>query len=1088
MNASRKRNSLPGHVAIAASAGSGKTFQLAHRYIRLLANGVPPDRICALTFSRKAAQEIFDSIVEHLVAGASSTEDAKAISERISFLGGSCETYLAALRHMLDQLNRLQVGTLDSFIVGVVRAFPSELGIAMDFQVMDEGSAAAQEMRRDILSRIFDPRRIDARTQADFLEAFKQATFGREEKSTEFTLDRFIEGHHRRYQSVPDAYAWGDADTIWPGARPWCASLDTIGEHVDALRAILESTDLPEKRRERWDTFLDAVHDFGPHTMWSKRIEFLFNKLMDIRDTLATGDAELVADRQKQALSGEACQHARAIIDHIMGVQIDVALETTRGLHRVLDTYHRVYDEHTRRSGRMTFSDAQYLLTDTNRLSGGLLLSRDVEASDRLFIDYRLDASLDHWLLDEFQDTSDLQWAAIGNLVDEIIQDSSGQRTFFYVGDVKQAIYTWRQGNPRLFGRVLHTYGEDSIDLETLSTSFRSCQAVIDVVNTVFENIEHPEISASVIERWKGIWQTHVCRTDIEAPEGYAAVIEPAYSGDDKPGAEDRYHVVASLVRELDPIRRGLEVAVLVRKNDSGRAVVDMLRRECPGLPVVHEGNAPISDNPAVALLLSLFRFAAHPGDTFAWRHLQMSPLKQAATEHGGHDSLSLHVLSSIHAYGFQHVVREWSVHLDEATSLDAFTRMRLGDLARAAGEFDALRTPECAAFLRFIDTYEISEVASGNAVRVMTVHQSKGLGFDVVILPDLMQRSMVRAHDIDVVEHLDPETDNAEWVMKMPRKDIRNHDPVLSDAITQVDDDACFDALCLLYVAMTRSRRGLYVISSYPGKTSTLVSEAAFLKYRLTGDPRPELGDTVRIGDTDATCIYGHGRADWYTEIRRRKPRNAETETRIATPTPLLKPRHLVAVEPSGQENHDVLASHFFSRDNRDALDLGNAIHGLFEAVTWSDETDAETVYRDWQSEVGLPDEAAGDFEAHFLQAFDSPAFRLALARPEGEATLWREQVFETMLPETGWVRGIFDRVVIIHDADGRPDRVLVQDYKTNHIQDDAHLAEVADGYRSQLNLYGDAIAHMLGVSREQVSLQLLFTRIARVYDLTAP
>ena len=62
-------------------------------------------------------------------------------------------------------------------------------------------------------------------------------------------------------------------------------------------------------------------------------------------------------------------------------------------------------------------------------------------------VDYRLDGHFDHWLLDEFQDTSDLQWQVLANLIDEVLQDTSGKRSFFYVGDVKQAIYGWRAGN-----------------------------------------------------------------------------------------------------------------------------------------------------------------------------------------------------------------------------------------------------------------------------------------------------------------------------------------------------------------------------------------------------------------------------------------------------------------------------------------------------------------------------------------------------------------------------------------------------------------------------------------------------------------
>jgi len=85
-------------------------------------------------------------------------------------------------------------------------------------------------------------------------------------------------------------------------------------------------------------------------------------------------------------------------------------------------------------------------------------LSRNAEDDRRLFIDFRLDAEIDHWLLDEFQDTSFGQWSVLRNLVDEALQDPTGARSFFFVGDVKQAIFAWREGDPRLFREIFDHY------------------------------------------------------------------------------------------------------------------------------------------------------------------------------------------------------------------------------------------------------------------------------------------------------------------------------------------------------------------------------------------------------------------------------------------------------------------------------------------------------------------------------------------------------------------------------------------------------------------------------------------------------
>ena len=91
-------------------------------------------------------------------------------------------------------------------------------------------------------------------------------------------------------------------------------------------------------------------------------------------------------------------------------------------------------------------------------LDGARVLSREAADDRRLFIDFRLDAEIDHWLLDEFQDTSFGQWSVLRNLIDEAVQDPTGARSFFYVGDVKQSVFAWRGGDPRLFREIFNHY------------------------------------------------------------------------------------------------------------------------------------------------------------------------------------------------------------------------------------------------------------------------------------------------------------------------------------------------------------------------------------------------------------------------------------------------------------------------------------------------------------------------------------------------------------------------------------------------------------------------------------------------------
>jgi len=1083
----KSESPFPEHVAIAASAGSGKTFQLAHRYIRLLLNGVSPDRICALTFSRKAAQEIFDEIIKYLVIAARSDRDAREMSKRLGNPSQCVVEYLEALRAVVSHLNRLHVGTLDSFMISAVRAFPSELGVNMDFKVMDEGGAVAQDVRRTVMASIFNPETIPSNVQREFFEAFKQATFGREEKDVDNSLDRFVEEYRLHYRSIAEESVWGGVTAIWPSTPHWTLQVPDISETVAKLNEVLAETEMPDKVRARWSALMSAAAGFNERATWPKDADRSFKNLIAVVDDIRKGHATFAIDGKKQDLDQILCALVLKVLEYIVTIQLRIALESTRGIYRVLAQYESVYDAWTRRSGQFTFSDAQLLLTEANRAGSGCVLSREAGVEGRLYIDYRLDAKLDHWLLDEFQDTSDLQWAAIRNLVDELLQDVSGRRSFFYVGDVKQAIYSWRRGNPRLFGQILKQYGQDRIRQEHLSTSYRSGEAVVKTVNQVFGEIEHPDMPAATKSRWNAIWKEHLCRSDEPLKDGCVAVLEPRYDGNEKPTEGDRFALTASLIREMDPLRRGLTVAVLVRTNSVGREVVQHLRNMCPQLPVIHEGNAPISDNPIVTVILSLVKFAAHPGDSWAWRHLQMSPLGDRVNTIG-RDDLPLQLLRDIQKQGFRALVHDWCDVLGSVEAPDAFGRMRIEDLLRAAGEFDSTGNRDCDAFRRHIEHYEISETATEHGVRVMTIHQSKGLGFDVVILPDLMRHSMLKARNIDLLEYRDIDTQQPKWVLKMPRRMIAQHDPVLGQALRECDENACFDALCLLYVAMTRAKCALYMISSYPGKTAAMVSEASFVKYRLLEDPKPVSGDHLTLGDVQATRVYLEGNWGWHETMRPESGKRPSTESPPIDFHDLDTPSsHFVPVEPSLRESVKKQASYLFDRENRDVLDFGNTIHELFSQVAWSDEADIDAIIDTWQRQSVVSEHIQRDSCNQFRRALKSAEVQQALAREPGNVELWREKSFEIVLQEDGWVRGTFDRVVIFRDESGKAYAARVQDFKSDRVRDANAFDATAAIYRPQLTLYGKAVAEMLGLKMHAISLQLVFTRAPRVYDLTA-
>jgi ATP-dependent helicase/nuclease subunit A len=699
----------------------------------------------------------------------------------------------------------------------------------------------------------------------------------------------------------------------------------------------------------------------------------------------------------------------------------------------------------------------------------------------RLYIDYRLDSKLDHWLLDEFQDTSDLQWEVLRNLADEILQDVSGRRSFFYVGDVKQAIYGWRGGNSRLFGSILERYGS-CIEQSKLCTSFRSSPPVIDTVNRVFSNLPEDKLPAGAIAEWEKVWQVHRCQKDVVPGEGYVSLLEPLHENGEVSSDDSRYNLVAHLLREIDPLRRGLSVAILVRTNNCGQEMVDFLRSGCPDMNIIHEGRAAIKDNVVVSLLLSLVKFAAHPGDTLTWRHLEMSPLGHYFDRMKlNRDNLPLILLHEIQNYGFQALIRNWGERLDEVHPLDAFGRKRLNDLIQAALEFDEGGSHSSNDFLHFIDSYELHEMASEDAVRVMTIHQSKGLGFDIVILPDLQSETMTGGGEVNFVTARDPVTSQPRWALKMPRRIFAQSDPVLAEQVRISDETTCFDALCLLYVALTRARQGLYMVTSFLGKSAAM-RPASLLKLQLAGEAK-----RIDIDGSEFTCLYEEGEHNWYTGVPRREkvtePGKLRNLPEDFSRQPSRKTR-LARISPSAVVKGEQRADLLFAAATRDSLDFGSAIHKLCEKISWIDEVDTEDLIWEWQKEASFTEGVKRRVIDQFRKMLTSPEVQKALSRPPGNADLWREKQFEIVLGDE-WVTGAFDRVTIIRDPEGRPLKAVVLDFKSDEITDDASLSSIVKQYRPQLLLYGRALREMLQLDPPQITLQLLFIQVGKVCDL---
>jgi ATP-dependent exoDNAse (exonuclease V) beta subunit len=1055
---------------ILASAGSGKTYALTNRFVNLLARGAPPERIVALTFTRKAAGEFFDEILRKLARAAGDSGEAQQLAAAVEMPALTPADFLRMLRAVVDAMHRLNLGTLDSFFARIVRSFPLELGLGGDFEILEEHAARLERQR--VLRQMFARAgaQLDA-AQQDFIEAFKRATFGAEEKQLGRRLDEFIDDHAGTYRAAPQAGQWGNPARIWPAGCPWPAGVGERATAAKALHAALPWGGLNDKQCARLEAFFAALPEWSPGAPLPDAVAYVFGNALKAWPALE----EVVVERRKLALPPAARTALTALVSAIIGAELARRLEMTRGIFAVLHGYETVYHEAVRRGGRLTFADLQRMLLPEGGapvLGSGVAFRADsaeretvaereavpllqsAAADARLAIDFRLDAQFDHWLLDEFQDTSFGQWSVLRNLIDEAVQGPAGQRSFFYVGDMKQAIFAWREGDPRLFREIFDYYNAGAagtIVEEHLNRSWRSGPAVIAMVNRVFGAGEalrqlFPEDAAG---RWSREWLEH--ESARPGLGGYAELRRVE-------GEMGRFAGTLKILEETQALVRGLSVAVLVQRNDTAAELADFLRHEGK-LPAVAESDLHVGvDNPLSCALLSLLRAAAHPGDSLAWEHVQMTPLAAVLAAEGlkQHDAVTARLLGEVSADGFERTVERWLRKLEPILAVDdEFSRERGRQLAEAARGFDENGRRDVAEFCDFAARYAVRDPETADVVRVMTVHKAKGLGFDLVILPDLEGQRLARRREGLAVQRSADRT--VEWVLDLPAKEFCAQDDVLQAHVAAAEADACYEALCLLYVAMTRAKRAMYMLVDPAKATSTSHNYPKLL--------------TETLGET-----WADGDARWYEKLAPAGPVASRSAGLGKLVGDFARVPRLPARTPSALKSGMIAGSHLFAAGEHGAADFGTAVHALFATVEWWREAGAE----EWLAARRAERAEAGEL-AEVLACLRASDLTGVFAPPTAGGEVWRERAFEAVIDGI-WVTGVIDRVVVERGADGRARRATVFDFKTDRVADGSgELARAAQQHAGQVDLYRRVVARLTGLEETAVKAQVIFTTVRR-------
>jgi ATP-dependent exoDNAse (exonuclease V) beta subunit len=1076
---------------ILASAGSGKTFALSDRIVKLLATGAKPEQIVALTFTRAAAAEFMARTLEKLAKAASSEEEAADLrSEDRLKLPETCDAafFRKLLRKTLLSMQRLTLGTLDSFFARLVTNNPTEVGLDGG-RISNISDVEAADIRTQVIAQMM------AETEpAEIAELWDLLRFLNQGKEVATPLKGFAEtvkSLHDLISLAKDAHKWGDAETIWKNGRPEIFQAPTEAEKQAAAQGLAVWLGGQTFHATFKKSLLAIAEGIGAMSHASDLKDSIWDNLGGrLRPVILGKVGEGITitypsgDKGKPiTLPPAQCDQLRVLARAAYSTALQERLEQTQAVYRLLKRYDEIYDREIRQRGRLTFSDNVTLL---------------LNAEGKFDIDYRLDCSVKHWLFDEFQDTSTRQWKVLESNLMEIIgghQEKTEWRTAFFVGDLKQSLYGWRAGNPELLRKVdglIPNEGNNRLDYTR-----RCAQPVVDLVNTLLGDLtpHGPFFSPEAAEQWAKVWGDHESKNKDKPELGEALWVRlnnlETEEGQELDEEEAETTKVASQAKWIGKhieesgltdgkglLKPGITCAILVSKNSQAAEITEQLRRM--GIEAADEAAAEVAmDNPFTAGIVALIKNTAHPTDRLSKGMAQMSPSAKAYVDAcGGWEAARLRIAEVFYEKGGEALLQELlkgRIPTGESNG-ERFLAKRVQQILALAVKFDENDHRDLGAFATHLELSSLRDTADPRSVQVLTIHRSKGLQYTAVYLPCLNSEkqkiAQVRVSDpmVKTDEDFIPE-----WALTRPKTEVTEADPATLEAVLIKERTAAaYENLCRLYVGMTRAVRRLVLVTDEIELESReeLTDEKKFKKYDfamlieavLGGTSGESKGRKVEMpGVCPAEIMAQYGSDAWIAQAIKAPTTTTEAAVRdIHQLTPVRRTERLrpsksgKAYEGGWRPGKDTARGKVF----------GTLVHELCNHLEWDVEAFlAGLKAKDWPVETPESyDEAAAAIEACLKSA---PVAELLLSKPTG-ALLWNERK-ATLMHEGKAITAVFDRV---HVIPGQSATVI--DYKTN----DCSLEHLKELYQGQMDLYRIAVAKLCGLTPDKVRCVLIHVR----------
>lgn len=734
-----------------ASAGSGKTFTLAVQYIRqLIEDPYSYRRILAVTFTNKATTEMKERILSQLYGIATSLKSSDGYLKEIMKTSNKSVDEIRkaadiALKNIIHDYSRFRIETIDSFFQSVMRNLARELELGANMTIelnngdvlsdavdsmiekLDRMSPTLYWLLEYIEERIADDKRWNVSSEIKgfgrniFDEAYIEKGVALREKlkdskfipqyrkklqeKRESILDT-MKGFNEHFQEILNANGLTPTD-LKNGARG-------IGSYFNKIASGKLSNDVRNstvekclKGAENWTTKTSPYKD----TIISLANQVLIQVLNDAENTRMSSNKVL-----------NSC---------------DMSLRYLNNLQLLMRIDSEVREQNLNHN--------RFLLSDTNAL-----LHSIIREGDASFVYEKIGTTIDTVMIDEFQDTSRMQWENFHLLLEESLAQKEGS---MIVGDIKQSIYRWRNGD----WKILAGLDKDRsfrLNSKTLDTNWRSEANIIAFNNDIFTSAckvlnerykaDEGEDCTQLLDAYSDVRQ----KTSKNTKEGYIK-LSFLKNSEEHPYTDTTMELLAEEVDSL--VKKGVrvnDIAILVRKNKSIPAIADYFDKNTP-YRVVSDEAFRLDASLAVCMLIDGLRYISEPTDKIACARLAVAYQKEILKKDVDYNTVLLNSIEDYLPAEFRLMLPEMSLmplyelleklfvifRMDMIEEQDAY----LCAFYDAVTEYMQNNSSELTSFLTYwSETLYAKTIPSGeiSGIRILSIHKSKGLEYHTVLLP----------------------------------------------------------------------------------------------------------------------------------------------------------------------------------------------------------------------------------------------------------------------------------------------------------------------------------------------------------------